>query len=145
MALGIVNVNTVFPSSPLCHRRSKWDFCFAAVFAWQKTTCLEVIILQVCWPGCLMNGLLRRRIWPSFSPSCRLYPPGRIPYGTESSRKPCVLGCRPRRRTIQVRFGTNPAVPRDGCPVARPPRLSPPEADNGGQARPSSWFHDSNS
>jgi hypothetical protein len=38
----------------------------------------------------------------------------------------CVLGCRPLRHTIQVRFGTNPAVsrvPRD-CPVARPPRLA---------------------
>jgi len=28
---------------------------------------------------------------------------------------PGVLGCRPLRRTIQVRLGTNPAVPRDGC------------------------------
>ncbi len=26
-----------------------------------------------------MNNLLRLRIWPSFSPSCRLYPPGRSP------------------------------------------------------------------
>ena len=26
-----------------------------------------------------MNYLLRPRIWPSFSPSCRLYPPGRSP------------------------------------------------------------------
>ena len=26
-----------------------------------------------------MNNLLRARIWPSFSPSCRLYPPGRSP------------------------------------------------------------------
>ncbi|MGB6375911.1 MAG: hypothetical protein WBG24_04220 [Syntrophobacteria bacterium] len=33
---------------------------------------------------------------------------------------PGVLGCRPLRRTVQVRLGTNPAVPRDGCPVARP-------------------------
>jgi hypothetical protein len=33
---------------------------------------------------------------------------------------PCVLGCRTLRRTIQVRLGSNPAVPRDGCPVARP-------------------------
>ena len=33
---------------------------------------------------------------------------------------PGVLGCRPLRRTVQVRLETNPAVPRDGCPVARP-------------------------
>jgi hypothetical protein len=50
---------------------------------------------------------------------------------------PGVLGCRPLRRTVQVRLGTNPAVPRDGCPVARPPRLSE-QARDGGQARPSS-------
>ena len=37
---------------------------------------------------------------------------------------PGVLGCRPLQRTIQVRLGTNPAVPRDGCSVARPPRLA---------------------
>ena len=36
-----------------------------------------------------MNYLLRPRIWPSFSPS----------------RKPGVLGCRPLRRTVQVRLG----------------------------------------
>ncbi|MDH3802053.1 MAG: hypothetical protein OEU80_08200 [Deltaproteobacteria bacterium] len=28
---------------------------------------------------------------------------------------PGVLGCRPLRRTVQVRLGTNPAVPWDGC------------------------------
>ncbi|MEE8316205.1 MAG: hypothetical protein V3W07_01780 [Syntrophobacteria bacterium] len=33
---------------------------------------------------------------------------------------PGVLGCRLLRRTVQVRLGTNPAGPRDGCPVARP-------------------------
>ncbi|MGB6282022.1 MAG: hypothetical protein WBG91_17550, partial [Syntrophobacteria bacterium] len=33
---------------------------------------------------------------------------------------PGVLGCRPLRRTVQVRLGTNPAVPRDGCQVAHP-------------------------
>jgi hypothetical protein len=31
-----------------------------------------------------------------------------------------VLWCQLLRRTVQVRLGTNPAVPRDGCPVARP-------------------------
>ncbi|MGW8208807.1 MAG: hypothetical protein ACWGO2_07315, partial [Syntrophobacteria bacterium] len=41
----------------------------------------------------------------------------------------CVLESQPLRRTIQVRLGTNPAVPRDGCPVASP----------------SSWSRDSNS
>ena len=58
---------------------------------------------------------------------------------------PCVFGCRSRRRAIQVWFGTYPVVPRDGCPEARPPRLSPPQAYDGGQARPSSWSGDSNS
>ncbi len=38
----------------------------------------------------------------------------------------------------------NHAVPRDGCPVARPPRLSE-RARDGGQARPSLWSRDSNS
>ncbi|MDH3773862.1 MAG: hypothetical protein OET42_05970 [Deltaproteobacteria bacterium] len=32
---------------------------------------------------------------------------------------PGVLGCRPLRRTVQVRLRSNPAVPRD-CQVARP-------------------------
>jgi hypothetical protein len=32
---------------------------------------------------------------------------------------PGVLGCRTLRRTVKVRLGSNPAVPRD-CPVARP-------------------------
>ncbi|MGB7066533.1 MAG: hypothetical protein WBF55_15440 [Syntrophobacteria bacterium] len=41
---------------------------------------------------------------------------------------PGVLGCsfdfaqdrRTLQRTVQVRLGSNPAVPRDGCPVAHP-------------------------
>ncbi|MEE9122335.1 MAG: hypothetical protein V3U56_13790 [Syntrophobacteria bacterium] len=33
---------------------------------------------------------------------------------------PGVLGCRTLRRTVQVRLGSNPAVPRDGFPVAQP-------------------------
>ena len=33
---------------------------------------------------------------------------------------PGVLRCRTLRRTVQVRLGSNPAVSRDGCPVARP-------------------------
>ena len=37
----------IFPSSPLCHRRSKWGFRFSPVFVRQKTNCLSVIILQV--------------------------------------------------------------------------------------------------
>ncbi|MEE8317064.1 MAG: hypothetical protein V3W07_04100 [Syntrophobacteria bacterium] len=57
---------------------------------------------------------------------------------------PGVLGCRLLRRTVQVRLGTNPAVPRDGYPVARPPRLSE-QARDGGQARPSSVSRDINS
>jgi hypothetical protein len=57
---------------------------------------------------------------------------------------PCVLGCRPLRRSVQVRLMSNPAVARDGCPVARPPRLSE-WARDGGQAQPSSWSRDSHS
>jgi hypothetical protein len=57
---------------------------------------------------------------------------------------PGVLGRWPLRRTLQVRLGTNPALPRDGYQVARPPRLSE-QARDGGQARPSSWSRDSNS
>ncbi len=33
---------------------------------------------------------------------------------------PGVLGCRPLRRTAQVRLGTNPAVPRDELPGGTP-------------------------
>ena len=40
-----------------------------------------------------------------------------------------VLGHWLLRPTVQARLGTNPALPRDECPVARP----------------SSWSHDSNS
>ncbi len=57
-----------------------------------------------------MNNLLQPRNW---EPAC----------GTERSGAsanymavlPGVLGCRPLRRTVQVRLGPNPAVPRDGC------------------------------
>ncbi|UCG12449.1 MAG: hypothetical protein JSU72_18495, partial [Deltaproteobacteria bacterium] len=38
---------------------------------------------------------------------------------TDMAVLPGVLGCRPLRRTVQVRLGTNPAVLRDGCQVAR--------------------------
>jgi hypothetical protein len=63
-----------------------------------------------------MNHLLQPRNW---EPAC----------GTERSAAsanymdvlPDVLGCRPLRRTVQVRLGTNPAVPRDelsgGTPI----------------------------
>ena len=50
-----------------------------------------------------MNYLLRPRIWPSFSPSCRLYEP-------EAWRPRVFLRQAqdrlPLRRTIQVRLGT---------------------------------------
>jgi hypothetical protein len=94
-----------------------------------------------------MIRLLRPRNW---EPAC----------GTERSAAsannmavlPCALGCSfgqaqdklTWRRTIQVRLGTNPAVPRDGRPEASPPRLSQ-EGGDGGQARPSSWSRDSDS
>jgi hypothetical protein len=35
---------------------------------------------------------------------------------TDMAVLPGVLGCRPLRRTVQVRLGTNPAVPRDELP-----------------------------
>jgi hypothetical protein len=132
-------------------------------------------------PGCFTSHLLRPRIWPSFSPSCRLYPPGRspLPSGLEVLRAGSGDGVEPEagrprvflrqdlstrssteahskssgrvaqdkltlRRTIQVRLGSNPAVARDGCSVARPPRLSE-QARDGRQARPSSRSRDSNS
>jgi len=41
-----------------------------------------------------------------------------------TSRKPRVLECWPLGRTIQAGLGVNPAVPRDGWPVARLPRLA---------------------
>ncbi|MEJ2365403.1 MAG: hypothetical protein P8075_19500 [Deltaproteobacteria bacterium] len=55
-----------------------------------------------------------------------------------------VLGCWLLRRTVQVRFRTNPAVPRNGYPVARPVRLSE-QARDGGQASPSSGSRHTNS
>jgi hypothetical protein len=42
---------------------------------------------------------------------------------------PGVLGCRTLQRTVQVRLGSNPAVPRD-CPVAHP---SPRSRDGNSQ------------
>jgi len=39
---------------------------------------------------------------------------------TDMAVLPGVLGCRFLRRTVQVRLGANPAVPREGCLVARP-------------------------
>jgi hypothetical protein len=70
-----------------------------------------------------MNHLLRPRIWPSFQAS--------------SGVGPC---------DVPFRYASepNPAVARDGCLVARPPRLSE-QARDGGQAQPSSWSRDSNS
>ena len=62
-----------------------------------------------------MNHLLRPRDW---EPAC----------GTERSAAsanymavlPGVLECRLLRRTVQVRLGTNPAVPRDELPGGTP-------------------------
>jgi hypothetical protein len=62
-----------------------------------------------------MNYLLRPRNW---EPAC----------GTERSAAsanymavlPGVLKCRFLRRTVQVRLGTNPAVPRDELPSGTP-------------------------
>jgi hypothetical protein len=66
-----------------------------------------------------MNNLLRARIWPSFSPSCRLYPPGRSPLrdGVEPE------AWRPRvsaPATYRTGTETNPAVPRDELPGGTP-------------------------
>jgi hypothetical protein len=39
---------------------------------------------------------------------------------TDMAILPGVLGCRPLRRTVQVRLETNPAVPRDELPGGTP-------------------------
>jgi hypothetical protein len=39
---------------------------------------------------------------------------------TDMAVLPGVLGCRTLRRTVQVRLGTNPAVPRDELPGGTP-------------------------
>jgi hypothetical protein len=39
---------------------------------------------------------------------------------TDMAVLPGVLGCRPLRRTVQVRLETNPAVPRDELPGGTP-------------------------
>jgi hypothetical protein len=39
---------------------------------------------------------------------------------TDMAVLPGVLGCRPLRRTVQVRLGTNPAIPRDELPGGTP-------------------------
>ena len=39
---------------------------------------------------------------------------------TDMAVLPGVLGCRSLRRTVQVRLGTNPAVPRDELPGGTP-------------------------
>jgi hypothetical protein len=39
---------------------------------------------------------------------------------TDMAVLPGVLGCRPLRRNVQVRLGTNPAVPRDELPGGTP-------------------------
>ncbi|MCG6947018.1 MAG: hypothetical protein LJE87_16930 [Deltaproteobacteria bacterium] len=39
---------------------------------------------------------------------------------TDVAVLPGVLGCRPLRRTVKVRLGTNPAVPRDELPGGTP-------------------------
>ena len=54
---------------------------------------------------------------------------------------PSVLGCRLLQRTTQLRLETNTLW----LPGARPPRQNPPQADDSGQARLSSWSRDSNS
>jgi hypothetical protein len=41
------------------------------------------------------------------------------PTTADSTVLPGVLRCRPLQRTVEVRLGTNPAVPRDGYQVAR--------------------------
>jgi hypothetical protein len=53
-----------------------------------------------------MNHLLRPWIWPSFLASS----------GAPSQAQDKLT----LRRTVQVRLGSNPAVPQDGCLVARP-------------------------
>ena len=56
---------------------------------------------------------------------CELSPLARIFHEslaatTDMAVLPGVLGCRRLRRTVQVRLGTNPAVPRDELPGGTP-------------------------
>ena len=55
--------------------------------------------------------------------------------------------CSPVLKSLRANFQSAFRNPHSAIadPVARPPRLSPPEADDGGQARPSSWSRDINS
>ena len=55
-----------------------------------------------------MTDLLRPRIWPSFSPSCRLYEP--------EAWRPRVSA----PATYRLGTETNPAVPRDELPSGTP-------------------------
>ena len=61
-----------------------------------------------------MNHLLRPRIWPSFSPSCRLYEPEawRPRVFLRQAQDKLTL-----RRTIQVRLGTNTLRLPGGTPI----------------------------
>ncbi|MEJ2365103.1 MAG: hypothetical protein P8017_10600 [Deltaproteobacteria bacterium] len=55
---------------------------------------------------------------------------------------PGIVECSTQRGTVQLRPGSNPAVAREGRPVARPPRLG---ACDGGQVRSCSRSGDSHS
>ena len=61
-----------------------------------------------------MNHLLRPRIWPSFSPSCRLYEPEawRPRVFLRQAQDKLTL-----RRTVQVRLGTNTLRLPGGTPI----------------------------
>jgi len=64
------------------------------------------VILKICY------------FWPQI-PLARIF--HELPAATEDMTVLAgVLGCRTLRRTVQVRLGPNPAVPRDGCPGAQP-------------------------
>ncbi len=56
---------------------------------------------------------------PSFETLARMFHEW-LTATTDMAVLPGVLGCRTLRRTVQVRLGSNLAVPRDGCPVANP-------------------------
>ena len=80
------------------------------------------------WGRCRLNNHTANPwgVWGSKkSGACCLAPLARIMHEPPAAIAdltvlPGVLGSRTLRRTEQVRLRSSPAVPRDGCPVARP-------------------------
>jgi hypothetical protein len=91
-------------------------------------------------PGYFMNDLLRPWIWPSFSPSSRLYGPEAVRPRVFLPQAPRDYAPRAKHGTggegrtsspcdVPFRYGSGP--PSCGWPAARPPRLSEQARDGG--------------